>query len=266
MMPMKDCDWVILHLPHSIPTIPMKYRDQFILNDEELAKEINLMTDHKTVELFTAHHGKIKKVCALVNRLVVDLERFTDDVQEEMASRGMGVVYTSTAHQEQLRRKLTPSERQEIIDSYYIPHHQELENMVGETIDKCGMALILDCHSFPSIPLPFEINQNINRADICIGIDDYHTPKKLLGSFIQEFTEAGYKVSINDPYTGTMVPMRFINKDKRVSSIMIEINRSLYMFEDVGVIKNNFQKIAKKITRCYRRAIQNWASSLTTQL
>ena len=42
----------------------------------------------------------------------------------------------------------------------------------------------------------------------------------------------GYTVSVNSPFAGTLVPMRFYQKDARVSSIMIEINRRLYMTAD----------------------------------
>ena len=52
----------------------------------------------------------------------------------------------------------------------------------------------------------------------------------------------GYSTAINAPFTGTLVPMRFYQKDKRVSSIMIEINRGLYMNED-GSRKDRFSGV-----------------------
>ena len=42
------------------------------------------------------------------------------------------------------------------------------------------------------------------------------------------FTARGYSVSINSPFSGTIVPLKHYLKDRRVSSIMIEVNRSLY--------------------------------------
>jgi N-formylglutamate deformylase len=36
-------------------------------------------------------------------------------------------------------------------------------------------------------------------------------------------------VAVNTPFAGTIVPMSHYGKDRRVSSIMIEINRGLYL-------------------------------------
>ena len=53
------------------------------------------MTDHFTDELFAGSSGTARVVYP-VSRLVVDPERFVDDAQETMVSRGMGVIYTKT--------------------------------------------------------------------------------------------------------------------------------------------------------------------------
>lgn len=43
---------LIVHLPHDSTDIPAQYRDQFVLSDEELAKELLAMTDAHTAALF----------------------------------------------------------------------------------------------------------------------------------------------------------------------------------------------------------------------
>jgi N-formylglutamate deformylase len=40
--------------------------------------------------------------------------------------------------------------------------------------------LIVDCHSFPSQPLPCDTSQQQSRSDFCIGTDDFHTPKDIV--------------------------------------------------------------------------------------
>jgi len=47
--------------------------------------------------------------------------------------------------------------------------------------------LIIDCHSFPKSPLPYELNQEKSRPEICIGTDNFHTSKKLKNSFRKLF-------------------------------------------------------------------------------
>lgn len=39
----------------------------------------------------------------------------------------------------------------------------------------------------------------------------------------------GHSVLMNKPYSGSIVPMKYYRKDKRVQSIMLEINRKLYL-------------------------------------
>ena len=42
------------------------------------------------------------------------------------------------------------------------------------------------------------------------------------------FEAFGYRVAIDSPFSGTIVPLKHYHKDKRVESVMIEVNRSLY--------------------------------------
>lgn len=115
-----------------------------------------------------------------VSRLVVDVERFVDDADEPMAARGMGVIYTRTADGSPLRRDLSAQERQALLDRWYWPHHQRLEQAVDQTLAEHGRCLVIDSHSFPASPLPYEPDQSPDRSEICLGSDEYHTPAELL--------------------------------------------------------------------------------------
>jgi hypothetical protein len=55
------------------------------------------MTDAHTDELFPVTPFEAERVVFPVSRLVCDVERFSSDEDEPMASRGMGVFYTRTA-------------------------------------------------------------------------------------------------------------------------------------------------------------------------
>jgi N-formylglutamate amidohydrolase len=57
----------------------------------------------------------------------------------------------------------------------------------------------------------------------------------------------GYRVGINRPYAGTMVLMAFYGKDHRVASIMIEVNRGLYMDELAGTKSCGFDTVKAQI-------------------
>ena len=209
---------VILHVPHSSTFVPDDC--QFLLSASSLAMEIEKLTDHHTHKLFDCDGAS--KIVFPVSRLVVDPERFIDDPMESV---GMGVVYTHTTDGDPLRA-ISEIDRLTLIDTYYHPHHNKLTHMVDGSLKQYGQCLIIDCHSFPAQPLPYESDKN--RPDICIGTDSYHTSTELRDCLLKVFEAFGYRVAIDSPFSGTIVPLKHYHKDKRVESVMIEVNRSLY--------------------------------------
>lgn len=75
-----------------------------------------------------------------------------------MSSRGMGAIYTRTAYMQKLREEPSSDEMEKLLSRYFRPYHEalreEVEGMLG-LFDRC---LIIDCHSFPSKPLPYELD------------------------------------------------------------------------------------------------------------
>jgi N-formylglutamate amidohydrolase len=107
--------------------------------------------------------------------------------------------------------------------------------------------LIVDAHSFPARPLPYEAYQDPDRCDICVGTDPFHTPIWLADLAIHEFRNRGYRVEVNCPFGGSLVPEKHYRQDKRVLSIMIEVNRSLYMDEVSGERVAAFNSVAANL-------------------
>ena len=82
---------MIFHIPHATRKIPAEVRNQVLLTDAELKRELLAMTDAYTDELFSADLAPgDTTVIFPVSRLVVDPERFADDDAEPLAKRGMG--------------------------------------------------------------------------------------------------------------------------------------------------------------------------------
>ena len=98
--------------------------------------------------------------------------------------------------------------------------------VIGDgTVVKQGV--IIDGHSFSAVPLPYE--EDDLRPDFCIGTDPFHTPKKLLHTCVTFLRGCGFEVAVNRPFSGTIVPVEHLHSDINVDSIMIEINRHLYV-------------------------------------
>ncbi len=223
---------IVLHIPHASREIPDDVRRSFVIDGAQLELELLRMTDHFTDELFLVPPTVATPVVYPVSRLVCDPERFPDDSQEPMAARGMGVIYTQRHDLGPLREPPTPSEREALLDRYYRPHHRALEEAVGASLAAHGRCLVIDCHSFPGTPLPYETDPA--RPDICIGTDEFHTPRALRDAALSVFRTAGLEVAVDRPFAGALAPASYYEKDRRVAAIMIEVNRSLYMDEETG--------------------------------
>jgi len=214
------------------------------------------MTDHLTLSLFASGVPMAQVVRAPVSRLVVDVERFEDDQQESMAGRGMGAVYAVTSSLKSLRRPLHDGERDALMRAHYRPHHARLEASVSAAVDAYGRCLVIDCHSFPSMALPYELAEpTAARPDICIGTDAFHTSAELASAFVSAFKREGWSVSLNDPFAGALVPSGRYQQDRRVSAVMVEINRGLYIHEHDGTPLPTFPYVASRIKNCCLAAV-----------
>jgi N-formylglutamate deformylase len=237
----------VLHIPHASIRIPDEVRGQFVLTTAALCAELLAMTDHHTDDLFTGLVEGAAEIRHPVSRLVVDPERFADDDDEAMSRVGMGVVYTKTSRGAPLRRALTAGERDRLVEEWYRPHHARFTEAVSAALAVDGSCLIVDCHSFPSVPLPYESDQNPDRPDICLGSDPLHTPLALLAATVAAFEDSGLRVAVNRPFGGSIVPMEFYGSDLRVRSVMVEVNRKLYMDEWTGEKGEGFGRMRRTL-------------------
>ncbi|MCY3820199.1 MAG: N-formylglutamate amidohydrolase [Gammaproteobacteria bacterium] len=234
---------LVLHVPHASIKIPEHVMDQFVITRKELESEIRVLTDHATDRIFRNAFPFATSVVFPVSRLVVDPERFINDSQEPMAETGMGVIYTHGTHRQRIRRDLTHMERRCLLRKYYCPHHEGLTRTVQRHLEKHGKCLVLDCHSFPAQALPYEQYPDARRPDFCLGTDDFHSPEGLVLNVETRLTRQGFEVARNEPFRGCLVPSRYCRSDRRVLALMIEINRSLYMDDDLSLCEPRLEQL-----------------------
>jgi N-formylglutamate deformylase len=232
---------LILHIPHASVSIPNL--DGFCVRQTELEAEILKVTDWYTDELFQFEHAHIVK--ADFSRVFCDVERFLDDDKEEMSKLGRGVLYTKSNNGSVIRH-VDNEHRNRIINDFYLPHHKRLSECVKYELENNKIALIIDCHSFPQIPLRGLRNQSPDMPDMCIGTDVLHSHDSLIKLTIDFFNAQGLKTSLNDPYSGCIVPSDYEGNEE-VFSIMIEVNRKLYMNEHDGSKSEGFIKTKSMI-------------------
>jgi len=249
---------VIVHIPHASTFIPEPELAKLAIGGEHLEREVLRMTDRHADDLFALEEAVASMLVFPVSRLVVDPERWADDEAEPMASRGMGAVYTRTSDGRPLRSRLGARERRQLLETYYFPHQRALQALVGTALREHGRCLIVDAHTFPSTPLPCDLDQAPGRPDICIGSDPFHTPAWLEQAAVAAFGGRGWRVEVNRPYAGTMVPASCYLREARVWSVLVEVNRARYMDEATGERLAGYaqtrQKVQSGVAELVRRA------------
>ena len=216
----------------------------FVVDTHSLTNEVLKLTDWYTDDLFYSEKDEMIK--AEFSRVFCDSERFTNDAEEVMYQYGMGVLY-ELCDDGRMMREVTPELKAKLLNGYYLKHHSNLNAAVNQQLNSFGKALIIDCHSYPSKPLNRDLDKQPNRPDFNIGTDSYHTPQHLIDLSIAYFKNAGYTLGVNYPYKGALVPMEHYKKNNQVQSIMLEINRALYLNEPSNIRSDNYNEI-KKVT------------------
>ena len=117
-----------------------------------------------------------------INKKFDSYEDFENDEEESMSKKGMGCIYEKTYDNKPLKEG--HRKRDELINTFYRPHHEEFSSIIENSLKSNNQVLIIDCHSFPKYPLEYESNQEMDRAEICIGTDNFHTPTSLKNDFI----------------------------------------------------------------------------------
>jgi N-formylglutamate deformylase len=209
-----DTSPLICNVPHSSTNIPEEFKGDFVLHEKDLEYEANYMADMYTDTLYEELVHVSSSITSNISRIVLDIERFKNEKDEPMSKVGMSALYTSTSTGNPLR---TISEKNKInLEKIYENYHEVFIDLVQTSLLRENKAIIVDCHSFPSVPRVYESDQETPRPDICIGSDEYHTPKILTDILKNNFEELGYIVQVNSPFSGSIIPLDFYKKDKRV--------------------------------------------------
>ncbi|MGC5022250.1 N-formylglutamate amidohydrolase [Micromonospora sp. DT47] len=235
---------VVLHVPHGSRALTAAARRSILLDDDALAAELDQMTDAHTGFLAAraaAAAGRTPWVLEnSYSRLVVDPERFPDE-REEMRAVGMAAVYTRTAHGQRLRNE-DPARDETLLAQHYRPYAAAMTDLVDARLAATGHAVIIDVHSYPSQPLPYELHGDGPRPAICLGTDSFHTPPELVSAARDAFAGFG-DIELDTPFAGCYVPLKHYRQQPAVTALMVEIRRDTYLIEPGGPLTNGIHRL-----------------------
>lgn len=223
---------IIIHVPHSSLYLPNEFYKRTTLDKDYIEKENIFMCDYKIDEFLPTNFNIIK---FNYSRMFCDVERYKIDELEEMSKYGMGVIYGKDSNNKKFIN-IDKKYKNKVIRKYYDKHHNKFNKLVQKSLKKYDECYIIDLHSYSDFFVKKVLNKTDN-PDICIGITKKYYSKKLTNFTINHFKKYGYSIKINHPYSGTMTPNK---KDNRVRSIMIEINKRVYLKN-----KNKYDKLSQ---------------------
>lgn len=208
---------IVLNIPHSSINGIFGEYGKWSPNPCFMKDCVAKLTDWYTDILFGTKNEKVKSVIFPYSRFVCDAERLVDDPME---AEGQGIIYT---HYGGYTRGLLTEEEKMHILSLRTEHLDRLTEALED-----DASLIIDCHSF---------NGEKKDCDICIGYNNDETcDDETLLLVKQTFRKYNYSVALNDPYANSIAP----STDKRFKSIMIEVNKKLYLYNDNQLCGDKF--------------------------
>jgi N-formylglutamate deformylase len=215
-------------------------------------------------------------LAATVHRTYIDLNRHIMDVHPDLIQKdleeiklnptdktlrtGNGLLKRIGPNGEEMHKKaLTTKELQKRIDSFYIPYHTCLANLIKESKETFGKAYHLNLHSMFSHTNFWEEGQDGEpRADFVLSNNNNATCEPAFTKFVKDTLEnMGYSVALNDPFLGGEIVCMYGSPEEKVHSLQIEIKKSLYMDQFTLEKHRDFKRMHYDISKLLK-AVSWW--------
>ena len=228
---------VLICVPHSSSFVPAELKELMLLSDHEIREQSDLYTD----EIFCVPNAYSVK--GRLSRLVADLNRAPDHIEQEYKLCNDGVVVSVTEDEKQVYE--VPPELEQIferVEKYHNTFHEEIDKLAPK------MKFLIDGHSLRSVGPAVKEDAGKPRADIVLGNRHFTTcTREMTHKIVRFFEEKGFSVKVNDPYEGMYV-LGYHCSRRKLSGIQIEFNRRLYMNEkNLRRRKKDIEKLNKII-------------------
>ncbi len=260
LRPLRQTSPIIFASPHSGRLYPAGFVRQTRLDPLTLRKSEDAWVD----ELFTSVvESGAPLLAARFPRAFIDPNRAPGEVDAGMfdgpigcwvgprtprVAAGLGVIPRIVRYGVEIYPARLPA-REALFrfEHFYRPYHAALAQLVAETRDSFGLAIVVDCHSMPP-PL--------RGTDIVIG-DCYgeSAAPALSAETHRTLTALGYSVARNAPYAGGYTTKLHGKPDAGVHALQIEISRALYLDEATLQKTSGFDRCREKLTSFARTVI-----------
>lgn len=178
---------------------------------------------------------------------------------------GLGTIARVVADSAEIYREpLAYAVAEQRIRHLYMPFHEALRALLEQTLKSFGCAVLIDCHSMPSVGGPADDDNGFDRPDIVLG-DRYGTSCAAVVTAEAEraLTRLGYSVTRNNPYAGGFNTEHYGRPAQGLHTLQIEINRALYMdelrlerSENFVQVRDDMAAFAAEMAKCDWSALE----------
>jgi N-formylglutamate deformylase len=243
---------VVFASPHSGCDYPWSFLRGTVLDEHSVRTSEDAFVD-KLFEVAPQFGAPFLRAGA--PRAYVDLNRSADEldpalieglrqsVQNPRVATGLGVVPRVVANGRAIYRgKLKMAEVERRIDTYWRPYHTALQRQLDEAHRVFGRAILVDCHSMPHEAMDVVARMGARRPDVVLG-DRFgaSADNAIVDRIEAAFIDAGLVVTRNTPFAGAYITQHYGRPSRHQHAVQIEIDRSLYMNEQLIRPNGNFQ-------------------------
>lgn len=172
-----------------------------------------------------------------------------------VSQRGLGLLKTKSRYGEAFHEgKLAVADVMARLENYHRPYHAELKDNIDRMHKAWGFVYQISCHCMSAVGAPTHPDAGQQRADFCIGNLEGKTATPEFMEFLQTtIKDLGYTCTANVPYSGGELNSRYGKPEAGIESVMLEINKKLFM--DVRTFKktDNFENIRATLKKLMQK-------------
>lgn len=238
---------VILSVPHS----GRDYPDWLIELSSGGHRALSSLEDPLVDRLAWRALGRgVGAVIARTPRAAVDCNRAEDEVdpsviegsrRERVTARargGLGIIPARTPQFGYLWRSAVDRDQlHDRLEQAHRPYHRAVEDLIRQSVDRFGCALLLDCHSMPP---PAKGMPEIVLGDRRGRSSGWWVSSEAL----RVARDCGFEVGLNEPFAGGHVVERHGCPGRNVHALQLEIDRRLYLDAALREAGPGFDRLA----------------------
>lgn len=251
---------VVFASPHSGRDYPDDMRTSTVLGEHALRSSEDAHVDRLVAD---APQFGATLLLARTPRSYVDLNRAADEldpalvegvrrvVHNPRVTSGLGVIPRVVANGRAIYAgKISLAEARRRLDLHWHPYHEALREILTESRNSFGKAVLLDWHSMPHEAIDGLSGRFRSVPDVVLGdrfgaAADPGIVERVEAAFAAE----GLHVARNAPFAGAFISQRYGRPSQAIHVVQIEIDRSLYMDEATLEPKPEFGQIRAMISR-----------------